>query len=170
MGIRPVLSPAQGLPQPGPPSPALCPPQPPRREHSPALLPQPQPPEGRDPRVRCRPAATVGAQPRVRCSITLMTQLIVISFAINLDVKRNSTHLLLINTPYNKAGSWQGSVRGVSFSIREGRAVGVGSYSWDKRRLLRGSREASQPPQCPPHARHHLPAPTTNPPALFRPS
>lgn len=43
------------------------------------------------------PTPLLWAEPCTSCSITLMTQLIIISFAINLLVKRNSTHLLLIN-------------------------------------------------------------------------
>lgn len=46
--------------------------------------------------MRCSSAAFC-AEPRTSCSITLMTQLIIIPFAINLGVKRNSSHLLFIN-------------------------------------------------------------------------
>ncbi|XP_038013129.1 basic salivary proline-rich protein 2-like [Motacilla alba alba] len=54
------------------------------------------------------------AEPCTGCSITLTTQLIIISFAINLLVKRNSTHLLLINGALKPGGGWAGGalVRG----------------------------------------------------------
>lgn len=57
---------------------------------------RPQPPKRRD-TLPHGFAALLWAEPRTSCSIALMTQLIIISFAINLLVKRNSTHLLLIN-------------------------------------------------------------------------
>ena len=102
------ISPGTASPLP----PRLAAPSPPRRQRLLALgLAEPVPRRNRVFTLLCprapaaaasrpgprRPAAFLRAEPWTSCSITLMTQLIIISFAINSDVKRNSTHLLLIN-------------------------------------------------------------------------
>lgn len=77
--------------------------------------------------MRCRPAATFGAQPCASCSITLMTQLIVILFAINLDVRRNSTHLLLINTALKQSRGLAGLQGGLASVSERAERLGWGA-------------------------------------------
>lgn len=93
-----------------------------------------------------------------------MTQLIVISFAINLDVRRNSTHLLLINTALKQSRGLAGLQGGLASVSERAERLGWGAIHGTQEDSCEGAEALpSLPSALPTHRPQTLQLPSDPP-------